>query len=215
MIRTISRPLDDIRIRRSSTGRDVEAYAAVFDTPAEVHDRHGHYIETIHRTAFDGALAAGVTPAVYYHHGMTMHGTPARRATPIGEPLLVKADRRGLLTVTRYHHGDLADAVLEAIRNGDIRSYSFRGHIHLRVPGRITPAGPGEPLPKVTLYRLGLTEYGPTPRPLYADARITAIRAARSPAQWHADIRNADQNHRRQLKLRAAAATLAPIGGAA
>ncbi|MDQ1248447.1 MAG: uncharacterized protein QG597_2819, partial [Actinomycetota bacterium] len=40
--------LDDITIR-SGDGRTVEAYAAVFDTSAEIHDRQGHYLERIAR----------------------------------------------------------------------------------------------------------------------------------------------------------------------
>ena len=44
--------LDDITIR-SGDGRTVEAYAAVFDTPARIHDRQGHYLERIARSAFD------------------------------------------------------------------------------------------------------------------------------------------------------------------
>jgi hypothetical protein len=39
--------LDDIRIRSGGDGRTVEAYAAVFDTPTEVHDQDGHYNEVI------------------------------------------------------------------------------------------------------------------------------------------------------------------------
>src|SRR5690349_1314009 len=34
---TRSYPLDDIRIRSGGDGRTVEAYAAVFDTPSEIH----------------------------------------------------------------------------------------------------------------------------------------------------------------------------------
>ena len=34
--------LDDIAIQRGGDGRTVEAYAAVFDTPTEIRDQHGH-----------------------------------------------------------------------------------------------------------------------------------------------------------------------------
>ena len=43
--------LEDIRIvsraQGDGSGRLVEAYAAVFNVPAEIHDRYGHYNEVI------------------------------------------------------------------------------------------------------------------------------------------------------------------------
>ena len=42
-------PLEDIRIRSGSDGRTVEAYAAVFNSPAEIHDRDGHYLDRFRR----------------------------------------------------------------------------------------------------------------------------------------------------------------------
>lgn len=173
--------LDGIEISRAAKdGRTVEAYAAVFDTPAEITDRYGHYMETIHRSAFDEAIARGVEQVgVFYHHAMTMHGTPSDLGSvPIGSPVEIRADGRGLRTVTRYNKSQLADSVLEAIRNGDIRGYSFRGPIHQSNPRRVAKARPGQPLPTVTRTKLGLIEYGPTPVPAYTDAGILAIRSA-------------------------------------
>lgn len=173
--------LDGIEICRSAAdGRTVEAYAAVFDTPAEIHDRYGDYMETIARSAFDEAIARGPQHVgVFYHHAMTMHGTPSDLGSvPIGSPVEIRADGRGLRTVTRYNKSQLADSVLEAIRNGDIRGYSFRGPIHGSNPRRVAKARPGQPLPSVTRTKLGLIEYGPTPVPAYTDAGILAIRSA-------------------------------------
>lgn len=172
--------LDGIEILRSARdGRTVEAYAAVFDSPSEIHDQHGHYMESIHRNAFDAVISAGVERiGVYYHHAMTLHGTPSDLGSvPLGSPVDVRADGRGLRTVTRYNKSQLADSVLEAIRNGDIRGYSFRGRIERSDPRRIPKARPGHPLPNVTRLKLGLTEYGPTPVPAYADAAILAVRS--------------------------------------
>ena len=48
--------LEDIHIVRAAQGGDgrtVEAYAAVFNDPAEIHDYEGHYIEVIDPAAFN------------------------------------------------------------------------------------------------------------------------------------------------------------------
>lgn len=176
--------LDDIEIVRAadggSDGRTVRAYAAVFDTPAEITDGHGHYMEQIDRRAFNRQLGLGIQRVgVFYHHGLTIHGTPSELGSvPIGSPVDIKADTRGLLTVTRYNRSALADSVLEAIRSGDIRGYSFRGRIFKSNPERLPRPRAGGQLPTVVRTELGLTEYGPTPTPAYAEAAITAIRAA-------------------------------------
>ena len=177
--------LDDIEILRGADGggdgRTVRAYAAVFDTPAEISDQHGHYMEQIDRRAFNRQLGLGISRvSVFYNHGLTLHGTPAGGlgSVPIGSPVEIKADGKGLLTVTRYNRSELADGVLEAIRNGDIRGYSFRGRIFKSNPDRLPRVQRGSALPTVTRMELGLSEYGPTPSPAYAEAGILAIRAA-------------------------------------
>jgi len=175
-------PLDDIVIRSGGDGRTVEAYAAVFDAPTEIKDQHGHYMETIDRAAFNEAIAGGIGKVgVFYHHGMTLHGTPSDLGSvPIGSPLEIRPDGRGLRTITRYNKSELADAVLEAIRAGDLRGYSFRGPIRKSNPPRIARARGGQPLPTVVRMSLGLNEYGPTPTPYYADAKILAVRSAQA-----------------------------------
>jgi phage head maturation protease len=73
--------LDDIRIRSGGTGRTVEAYAAIFDEPAEIMDADGHYYEVNHPTSFARSIAhhQGGFPVVY-NHGMTIAGTPSTAA---------------------------------------------------------------------------------------------------------------------------------------
>jgi HK97 family phage prohead protease len=174
--------LDDIQILRAADGygdgRTVEAYAAVFDTPTEITDAHGHYNEVIDRRAFNRQIGLGIDRVgVYYHHAMTLHGTPSDLGSvPIGSPLDVRADGKGLRTVTRFNSSPLAESVLEAIRNGDIKGYSFRGRIYKSNPQRVPRTRSGA-LPTVTRTELGLTEYGPTPTPAYTDAGILAVRA--------------------------------------
>jgi HK97 family phage prohead protease len=175
--------LDGIEILRArdghGDGRTVEAYATPFDVETEVTDRHGHYMEVIDRTAFNRTLSHGIDRVgVYYHHGLTIHGTPSDLGSiPIGSPLEIKPDGRGLRTVTRYNQSPMAEHVLEAIRNGDIKGYSFRGQIFRSNPTRVPKARAGQ-LPTVRRMELGLMEYGPTPTPVYRDASIEAIRSA-------------------------------------
>lgn len=203
--------LDDIQILRSGDGRTVEAYAAMFDQPYEVRDQHGHYMELIDRAAFNRTLGngAGKSAMCLYNHGMTVHGTPdALSSVPLGTPLEIRADGRGLLTVTRYNKSALADSVLEAIRNGDIRSQSFRGRIVRSSPERIPMRSRGGALPTVTRHELGLTDYGPTPIAVNPAAEILAVR---SRTELLNDFAALDDDDRLEL-LRALGVDLGPDG---
>lgn len=174
-------PLDDISIRAGGDGRTVTAYAAVFDSPAEIADQDGHYSEQISRTAFDKTIRerAGRI-GVFYNHARTMHGTPSDRGSvPIGTPLEIRPDGRGLLTVTRYNRNALADEILEAIRNGDITGQSFTGAFVTSDPPPPYRSRGGQ-LTRVTRKEIALSEYGPTPIPAYADAEILGVRAAQA-----------------------------------
>lgn len=189
--------LDGIEIMRAADGhgdgRTVKAYATPFDVPTEITDANGHYMEVIDRTAFNRTLSHGIDRVgVFYHHGLTIHGTPSDLGSiPIGSPIEIRPDGKGLLTVTRYNQSPMAEGVLEAIRNGDIRGYSFRGRIYKSNPSRMPKQRSGS-LPQVRRMELGLTEYGPTPTPAYRDASIEAIRSAlqeilASTPQWTPD----------------------------
>jgi HK97 family phage prohead protease len=176
MIETYSRTwdLDSIEIQRGGDGRTVTAYAAVFGQDAEIRDQHGHYIERIDARAFAKTLSETKPHriGVLYNHGMDATGAPNMvGSVPIGTPLEVKADGRGLLTVTRYNKSELADAVLAAISDGQIRGQSFRGRVYQSKRER------GERLPVITRTELGLREYGPTHSPAYEGAGIIAVRS--------------------------------------
>jgi phage head maturation protease len=172
--------LDDIQISRAhADGRTVTAYAAIFDAPYEVVDQHGHYMEVIDRAAFNRTLSHGLGRTVcLYNHGMDLRGKPdAVASVPLGTPLEITPDGRGLLTVTRYNRSALADAALEAIRAGDIRSQSFRGRIFRSSPERVPRVKPGQGLPTVTRHELGLADYGPTPIPVNTEEMVVAVRS--------------------------------------
>lgn len=190
-------PLENIEILRTEQagpdgrpGAIVEAYAAVFGQPAEIQDGEGHYVEEIDRGAFDtaiqfatrntGGLAGNIK--VLYNHGLTVQGTPAPEfQLPIGVPVDIRPETRGLLTRTRYHTDDpFSVRVLENIRAGAITAQSFVGRIirsdpQLRRGDRYRPDSAGN-LRTVRRMKLGLREYGPVLWPAYSGAEILGVR---------------------------------------
>jgi HK97 family phage prohead protease len=198
-----SYPLMDVHVRSDGDGRTVEAYAAVFDEPVEIHDGAGHYLERIDRHAFDRTISQrGTKFGVFFNHGTTIYGTPSERySMPIGTPLEVEADGRGLRTVTRYNKTPVADEVLESIRSGAITGQSFSGRF-LR-SDKPTPRGgfrPGKDgsLIEVTRTEIALREYGPTPFPAYETAVITGVRSV-APDDIARALREMDDDDRAEL----------------
>jgi hypothetical protein len=103
-----------------------------------VPDQDGHYLEVIHRAAFNKTLADnGTRFGVFYNHGLRIHGTPSSRfSMPLGVPLEVKADAKGLFTRTRYGGSELADAVVPPLQQP---ARSRPGSRRFEGPGRRTP----------------------------------------------------------------------------
>jgi HK97 family phage prohead protease len=221
-------PLEDIHILRSADGGDgrtVEAFAAVFDDPAEIQDFEGHYVETIDRAAFnkviaDASRARGGFPGsvkVLYNHGMTIQGTPSERfSMPIGVPVDIRAEQRGLLTRTRYNETPLAEEILENIRAGSITSQSFTGRIvrsdpALRRGDRYRPDSSGT-LRTVRRTELGLREYGPVLWPAYSGAEILGVRMS-TPGAFEADPEPDEQEEQALRSDGEAAAGEPPVQG--
>ncbi len=176
-------PLEDIAIRSGGDGRTVEAYAAVFNTEVPISDQQGDYVERIAPTAFDKTLMErGTNFGVLFNHGMTIYGTPSDRGSmPIGTPVEVRADARGLFTVTRYNMTPLADEALEAIRAGSITAQSFQGRFIKS--DKPTPRGgfradKAGDLTVVTRTEIAMKEYGPAVFAAYPQAAIVGVRAA-------------------------------------
>lgn len=166
--------LADFDIKRTRAGREVTAYAAVFDEDAEIQDQHGHYVEGINRSAFNRTLSHGIQRVhVVYNHGMDLSGRPnGLLSVPFASPLEIKPDGRGLLTRSLYNDGELADAVLAAWQGGQVRGQSFRGRVYQsRKTGKVGK------LDRIERTELGLTEYGPTHAPAYEGAGLVAIRS--------------------------------------
>lgn len=168
-------PLDDIEIVRGGDGRTVRAYAATFDTPYEVRDQYGHYDEVLNRAAFNRTLSSPHRKfQVLFNHGRNLEGQPSDRySMPLGTPLEVTPDGKGLLTVTRYAKTPLADEVLELVREGAITSQSFRGAIIRNA--RAVPGPNGRPV--VERLELGLKDYGPAPFAMNTGAEILSVRS--------------------------------------
>jgi HK97 family phage prohead protease len=174
--------LDDIRIRSGGTGRTVEAYAAIFNEPAEIVDQDGHYLERYDPASFNRSIQQhGQTYPVVYHHGMTLAGTPSDRGSvPVGVSKEVRADKRGVLTISEYGNSQLADEVLESIRMGAVKAQSFGGRFIRSDPrtprGGFRPGSDGK-LRTVTRLEVAMREFGPTPFPAFTGAAITGVRA--------------------------------------
>lgn len=186
--------LEDIHIltraEGDGSGKVVEAYATVFDTPAEIHDHEGHYMEVIDPGAFDATLQrirsspGGFAGAVkvLFNHGKTMEGVPAPEfQLPLGVPLDIRPEKRGLLTRTEYDDADpFTERILSKIRKGSITAQSFVGGIirsspELRGPGDRHRRRNGA-LTTVRRMALGLREYGPVLFPAYTGAEILGVR---------------------------------------
>ena len=169
----------EFAIRAGGDGRTVEGYAAPFDETAEIFDFEGHYMEVFRK----GAFARSITkrrPQVFFNHGMDLYLRPSERySMPIGVPLELKEDGKGLFTVTRYAKTPLADEILQLIDEDAICGQS--------VQIRRTPAGGGtrrterghkkSGLDLVERLDVQLVEYGPTPLPVFSGAKITGVRA--------------------------------------
>jgi HK97 family phage major capsid protein len=185
---TRSVALDDIHVRAGGTGRDVVAYAAVWNTPAEIYDADGHYNEQNDPVCMTKSIAerAGRIFSVY-NHAKTLDGTPSGRwSVPLGKPLEITPEKKGLLTVTRYMKDPEADRILESIRAGALVGMSYTGVFlrsdpELRGPfDEYSPDRTTGELPLVTRLEIALIEYGPTPIPAYADAAVIGVRNRRA-----------------------------------
>jgi phage head maturation protease len=200
-------PLEDCRIMRAAEGREyesgrvVEAYAAIYNTDAEIHDHEGHYIENIERSAFDQILRE-IHPdrnngwwrvGVLYNHGMTVHGTPAERfSLPPGVSRHVSSEQLGLLTRTEYANTPLGDELLELVNLGALRTQSFTGDITRSSPQLHGPGDKyrarGGVLTRVRRLILGLREYGLTPFAAYTGAEVLGVRMQLPGSAYEPDI---------------------------
>lgn len=168
--------IEDLAVRQDGTGRIVEAYAAAFNVRTEIVDQDGHYMEVLAPTSFTKTIQErGLNFGVLFNHALTVDGSPNPMATmPIGVPIEVQADERGVFTATRYLDNPLADQVLDAVRNRALKAQSFSGRFIKSVRSR--PTAKGE-LATITRNEVDMREYGPAVFAAYADAVILGTRA--------------------------------------
>ena len=184
---TRSFALEDISVRSGGNGRIVEAYATVFDTPSQVRDADGEYLEEIAPTAFNRAIEharrakGGFNIPVMFNHGMTLFHTPSEiDSMPIGVAQEIRPEKRGLFTRSLYHNTSRADDVLEAIKDGSVTAQSFSGAFKRSSPS--VPRGgfradKNGDLPLVRREESTLREYGPAVFAVHAGAEFIGIRA--------------------------------------
>jgi len=170
--------VEDLHFRSDGDGRVVEAYAAAFNVSSEVKDQDGHYMEVIAPTSFDRTIQhRGLNFGVLFNHGKTVHGAPWPEASmPIGVPLEVQADERGVFTATRYLNNPMADHVLDAIRNGAVRAQSFTGRFTKSKREYLQGRARGS-LPTITRLEVDMREYGPAVFAVYDEAAILGTRS--------------------------------------
>lgn len=167
---------EDITIRSDGDGRTVEAYAAAFNVPAEIRDRDGHYNEVLVPGSFTKTIAErGTNFGVFYNHGKTIYGTPdGNLSVPIGVPIEVSQDDRGVFTATRYLDNPLADSILDGIKQRAIRGQSFSGRF---IKSTRSAASTRGGLPTILRSEAAMKEYGPTVFPAYHEAMILGTRS--------------------------------------
>lgn len=170
--------IEDLHVRSDGSGRVVEAYAAAFNVRTEIVDQDGHYNEILPATSFDRTIQhKGVNFGVLFNHGRTIDGDPNPMATmPVGVPLEVRSDERGVFTATRYLDNPLADQVLDAIKAGAIKAQSFSGRFTKSVRSHPDGRGRGS-LPLITRHEVDMREYGPAVFAAYKEAAILGTRA--------------------------------------
>jgi HK97 family phage prohead protease len=171
--------IEDLHIRSDGSGRVVEAYAAAFDKQVPINDQDGQYVEVLARTSFDKTIndKAPHGFGVLFNHGRTVDGTPSDWfSMPIGVPLEVRADERGVFTVTEYLDNPVAEYALDAIKKRGIKAQSFSGRFLKSTRSRPSGYAKGS-LPLITRHEIDMREYGPAVFAAYKDAEILGVRA--------------------------------------
>jgi phage head maturation protease len=192
-------PLEDISVSTTRDGRIVDAYLAVFNTPAPIRDQDGEYEEDLDPVVFNRAISdarpQGARTSwrigVFYNHAMNIHGQPSDLfSMPIAAPMDIKTDGHGVRATDKYHRSQLCDEIIEGLESGAIPGYSFSGRFLRSRP--LIPRGgfrrdPAGNLQRVRRVESTLKEYGPTPFPAYTDAAVLGVRSDSLMAAMMAD----------------------------
>ena len=144
-------------------GLTLEGYAAVFDSPTEINNHEGNFLETIAAGAFKKTLRDG-RPVLQFDHGKH----PMIGSLPIGKIDTLREDGRGLFVRARLHAGQFYEPVREAIASGAIDGMSFR----FSVVRDDWTAPQGRRLAQRNIQEVKLYELGPVVFPAYAATTV-------------------------------------------
>lgn len=181
IVRTLSSELESRASGASSgDGLTLTGYAAKFNSPTEIRDWTGVFIEQIAPGAFGESLEER-TPLLQYQHGHD----PAVGTVPIGVFTDIREDSVGLKVTARLHDTPSTHALRAAITSGAITGMSFRfevtGEFWRDATGKLLTDRevqdllwrPGDrgPLTR-TLTTVRLFEAGPVATPAYRDTTV-------------------------------------------
>ena len=124
MSEVVSRSFDfDIHsTAENDDGLTLEGYAAVFNSPTEIHgERSGPFMETIAPGAFAKTISERM-PVLQFDHGTH----PLIGSIPLGVTQHLREDEHGLFVRARLSDNWLIAPVRDAIRDGAITGMSFR-----------------------------------------------------------------------------------------
>ena len=110
------------RADEGDDGLTLEWYAAVFNSPTEIHgERSGPFMETIAPGAFAKTISER-SPVLQFDHG----SHPLIGSIPLGVVQHLREDEHGLFVRARLSDNWLIAPVRDAIRDGAITGMSFR-----------------------------------------------------------------------------------------
>jgi HK97 family phage prohead protease len=143
-------------------GRNLEGYAAVFNSPTQIDDAPGSYTEVIKPGAFTHTIRNGKPPLMFNHGRHPLIGT-----MPIGTTEELREDSRGLFVRARLFDNWMVGPLAQAIREEAVSGMSFRFEVPKGKDTWTTENGQQ----KRIVREVKLHELGPVVFPAYADAQ--------------------------------------------
>lgn len=153
-------------------GNTLVGYAAVFDSPTEIHSWEGDFTETIARGAFKRTLAQRAGKVVaQFDHGMSEY------TLPIGVPSVLREDDHGLYVEVELDSDPWVQETLKPKLGRSINGMSFRFSV---TDDEWNKAGDQR-----TVRSVKLNEVGPVTFPAY-EATTVGVRSREAFRMWRA-----------------------------
>ena len=160
----LTRIIAPVELEIRGDGRTVAGIAVPFDTPAEIRDGPGSFVEVFRKGAFEKTIAERGDRV----KALAQHDS---RSLPLGRVTKLREDSAGLYAELRMSKTRDADEVLELVKDGALDSFSFGFN---PVRDRWSPDGS-----HVERLEVGLREVSLVAFPAYESARVLAVRSAR------------------------------------